>query len=420
MRRLILIIFTLAALMTVGNLAAQLQLDWDLVILSVNGSTIQMRLDVTNNTDQAWNHTFAWANIALYSIDGQFYPEMWLPMITPYTLEPGESDSFEMMHFYFLSSGPHVVQAHLNIPVGDSYLAVGEPETVMIGDTVPLSVGDGSEPARVPIDFYWRTSLYQCIYTAADLGHQPGYVFAISFYNAFGEDVYNNFLNQHIKLYLSVTPLNNLEGGWVNGSNQLLQFDGQINFPSGHNEIRFNLFSPIYLSGSSNLLLTVFRPIHSSYQYTGDPFMADECPNGQALRYFSDAWEQGPNQPPAFSPNHLFNRLPMTVFTIIPTGDPVANSDPLNPAPNLSGSVCPNPFSHGCEIKLQGSGRETGNLKIYDLRGRLIRKLERSAQDSYYWDGKDQDGKACPSGIYIYRAGNGGRSIGGKLIRVNH
>jgi len=416
MKRLVILCFVLLALFPAARLSAQLQLDWDLVILSVNGNYIQMRLDVVNNTDQAWSHTFGYSNIALYSIDGLFYPDMWLPVVIPYTLEPGQSDSFTMMHYYNLDPGIHLVQAHLNIPVGDSYLAVGEPETVIIGDLMPLTVGDGSEPARVPIDFYWRTSIYQCIFTAADLGNQPGIVSAISFYNAFSDDIYNNFLAQNIRLWLSVTPLNDLSGGWISASDQLTQFIGVMDFPAGHNEIRINLMSPINLNGTNNVLLTVFRPIHSSYQYTSDPFFADECPADRALLYYSDAWEVNPSQPPDLQGWHQFNRLPKTTFHVFPTGDPVLADDPHIPAVLLEVSACPNPFSHSCELRL--SEKAFGMISIYDLRGRRLRQLSVKDSDKVQWDGKDQDGCICPNGIYLYRASLGNQRSTGKLIRL--
>ena len=46
------------------------------------------------------------------------------------------------------------------------------------------------------------------------------------------------------------------------------------------------------------------------------------------------------------------------------------------------------------------------NVKIYDIRGKLLRSFERSAEykeGEVYWDGKDEEGYDVKSGVYIYR-----------------
>ncbi|MCD8480463.1 MAG: hypothetical protein LRZ88_09730 [Candidatus Cloacimonetes bacterium] len=158
MKQALFVLVVLILLSFFSPLCAQLQLDWDLVIESVNGTYIDMRLDVVNNTAEDWNYNFGSAAVAFYSIDGQIHTGMLLPMVLPYTLEAGASDSFDLFHSGYLDPGPHTVQAHLNISVDDAYLPVGEPEIVLIEDFIPITMGDGSEPARVPIDFYWRNS----------------------------------------------------------------------------------------------------------------------------------------------------------------------------------------------------------------------------------------------------------------------
>jgi flagellar hook assembly protein FlgD len=47
------------------------------------------------------------------------------------------------------------------------------------------------------------------------------------------------------------------------------------------------------------------------------------------------------------------------------------------------------------------------NLKIYDLRGRIIRTLVSGnlepGKQMVHWDGKDERGHSVPSGLYLYR-----------------
>jgi len=90
-------------------------------------------------------------------------------------------------------------------------------------------------------------------------------------------------------------------------------------------------------------------------------------------------------------------------------------------AVNLSNH--PNPFNAGTELtfKLVTSGEVS--LKVYDLRGKLIRTLLSSKnlpadEYRYRWDGKDQNGSVAPSGIYLYRLESGNRQISGKCLLV--
>jgi gliding motility-associated-like protein len=45
-------------------------------------------------------------------------------------------------------------------------------------------------------------------------------------------------------------------------------------------------------------------------------------------------------------------------------------------------------------------------VKIFDLRGRLVRTLYND-NGTIYWDGKDEDGKPLPSGVYLYLTSDG-------------
>jgi len=72
------------------------------------------------------------------------------------------------------------------------------------------------------------------------------------------------------------------------------------------------------------------------------------------------------------------------------------------------GENYPNPFSMGTTIRyaLPGRGGRV-DLTIYDVRGRRVRTLvSRDLADGVheaYWDGRGEDGRSVPSGIYFYR-----------------
>ncbi len=67
----------------------------------------------------------------------------------------------------------------------------------------------------------------------------------------------------------------------------------------------------------------------------------------------------------------------------------------------------PNPFNPSTTIQYEIAKTEHVSLKIYNIRGQLVRILVNSVQvsGSYTsnWDGRDSRGMTVPSGLYIYR-----------------
>jgi hypothetical protein len=85
----------------------------------------------------------------------------------------------------------------------------------------------------------------------------------------------------------------------------------------------------------------------------------------------------------------------------------------------------PNPFNQVTAIRFQVSGTNTCHLtpitlKIYDLSGRLVRTFNlcnpRKSVQSVLWDGRDDNGKVLPGGVYFYRLEAGRSNITKKLI----
>ncbi|MDH5186167.1 MAG: T9SS type A sorting domain-containing protein [candidate division WOR-3 bacterium] len=65
--------------------------------------------------------------------------------------------------------------------------------------------------------------------------------------------------------------------------------------------------------------------------------------------------------------------------------------------------IYPNPFSRTVFIKSNFSKSENSKLKIYDIKGRLIKQFNLSDAVSVLWDGTNQQGKKVPYGIYFCR-----------------
>ena len=75
-------------------------------------------------------------------------------------------------------------------------------------------------------------------------------------------------------------------------------------------------------------------------------------------------------------------------------------------------SLNPNPFKVGTDIKLNSS--QPQHLKIYDLKGRLIRDFG-LVKGELFWDGKDSRQRDCAAGTYLFQYGVG--CIKGVLVK---
>ncbi|MDY0299097.1 MAG: M20/M25/M40 family metallo-hydrolase [Candidatus Cloacimonadaceae bacterium] len=81
--------------------------------------------------------------------------------------------------------------------------------------------------------------------------------------------------------------------------------------------------------------------------------------------------------------------------------------------------VYPNPFKESTLIQVKGlSSALASKLKIYNLRGQLVRSLEMPKAGEFAWDGCDSNGISVGSGIYFARVSQNGNQAQRKLIRI--
>lgn len=102
----------------------------------------------------------------------------------------------------------------------------------------------------------------------------------------------------------------------------------------------------------------------------------------------------------------------------------VANSDPQNsetgPTRLLGNS--PNPFTDATRIAFNLNEPSPVSIRIYNLRGQLIRVLAAERLDAGHhalvWDGKDSSGSEVSPGLYLYRFHSHEASLTGKMLRL--
>jgi len=83
-------------------------------------------------------------------------------------------------------------------------------------------------------------------------------------------------------------------------------------------------------------------------------------------------------------------------------------------------SATPNPFNPLTEIRCELPVAGRVSLAVYDLGGRLVRRLldESRAAGVFavLWDGRDDGGRQAPSGVYFARLSAGGVETALKLV----
>ena len=103
----------------------------------------------------------------------------------------------------------------------------------------------------------------------------------------------------------------------------------------------------------------------------------------------------------------------VTVTAVTPVDD-----NPGRPTIQLLPNV-PNPFNPTTRITFDlptdRAGSVDVSLRIYDLRGRLVRNLLEETvtvdRRTVVWDGRNSQGRTAPSGVYVYRLVAAGKTL---------
>jgi len=129
-----------------------------------------------------------------------------------------------------------------------------------------------------------------------------------------------------------------------------------------------------------------------------------------------------PSRSPSFSPSPSATAsataTPVVSATTTPSISPTAIATPH--PPDLT--VGPNPFAPALppadrvRFGLPRTGR--GELLIFDLERRRVRRLDWDARASVEWDGSGDAGQALPGGVYVYLLRHEGRVWRGTLTLV--
>lgn len=97
-------------------------------------------------------------------------------------------------------------------------------------------------------------------------------------------------------------------------------------------------------------------------------------------------------------------------------------NEDVDSVPDNRITAYPNPFHETLFIKSNSSNREAAKVRIYNLKGQLVRSItnDNKINGELYWDGKDEFRREVASGIYLISYEAGSYWASKKVIRLSN
>lgn len=222
------------------------------------------------------------------------------PPTLPMTLRTEESGSFTVS----FSPGNTEPQQCI-IAVTDNLGRLVHNITLSGIGTNNLTIGQGNMFARLPLDFYYKSSIYETIIKYSELQSFEGRIQGLKLHSYF-ESVLSE---TPIKIWMGPTNLNDLSSGWINSGDLELVFDGNITIPSGMGTIEIIFDEEYFYTDDSNLAIMFFRPMDTDYHSSGDLFFNQEGGTARSRYNMSDSSEYDHSNMSGGTVTELFPKL---------------------------------------------------------------------------------------------------------------
>jgi hypothetical protein len=194
-----------------------------------------------------------------------------------------------------------------------------------------VTVGDGSQDAKLPMDMERDASLFQALYYADEMEGFVGLITGIKLFNDFESD----FTDIPVSIWMGTTTRNGFYSEFTPSTQLTPVFDGLVDFPSGQNAIDLTLDPPFMYLDGTNLVMLIYKPIGSAW--TDDFFRCQTQGSNRSLNY-SDWWDTiDPASPPS---GYTSGQIPQTTFMLTPgevgqvggcltdpSGQPIGNAE---------------------------------------------------------------------------------------------
>ncbi|MBM4399072.1 MAG: choice-of-anchor D domain-containing protein, partial [Candidatus Cloacimonetes bacterium] len=229
-----------------------------------------------------------------------------LASVAGVAVAPGNSHS-AVLHFAPIDAGDMILTG-LVVVDGETVTnnnSASKRIVAMVPGTSQQTVGTGGTNSfNMPINVYYRNSLCETIYTAAELTG-VGRITDIAFYSNFA-----NAQTRPVKIWLGTTTQPDLSAGWIS-SNQLIQvFDGSLPFIAGADTMIIHLQTP-FTYNSGNLVMLVQRVFEPTMGSSSDVFSCQIIGANKTRYVQSDATVYDPASP---SGGTLTGLCPKTTF----------------------------------------------------------------------------------------------------------
>ncbi len=106
----------------------------------------------------------------------------------------------------------------------------------------------------------------------------------------------------------------------------------------------------------------------------------------------------------------------------VTTGNGQTIQNPLIPVTTKLNNAYPNPFNPSTTISFDLAGTENVCINIFNIKGQLIKNICNKTYDkgnhSIIWDGKDNQGNSCGTGVYFYKMTAGKTRQSKKMMMI--
>jgi hypothetical protein len=227
-------------------------------------------------------------------------------------IQPDEMLQIPVTHT-FTTTGPLAVYGLVDF-TGDMNLDNNDTALLNLivqpAGVIDWDIGAGNEQARMPMDFYWKNSLYECLYLSSEV-YLSGQITGVSFFNNF---VSTTALVKPTKIWIGETTQNDLSAAWIPSTQLTSVFDGNLDYPFGQNLITI-IFPTPYQYNGGNLVVMVQRPMDTLYYNNADNFYCQTIGTARSRKLYSDTVAFDPTNPAAATPTGQFPKIKLHVLT---------------------------------------------------------------------------------------------------------
>ena len=179
-------------------------------------------------------------------------------------------------------------------------------------NALEVTVGAGDEWARFPFDFYYKNSLYECIFYPDELAITTGTITQLRFYSDSQSEL---SFTRPVKIWLGTAQEADLSGGFIPSTSLNLVYDGPVEFPPGEHTISITLQTSYMYSGGNLVMMCsrVWDPILTANTVN---FKCQTSAAANRARYLrSDFTQYDPANP---ATGTITNQFPQTTLLVTP------------------------------------------------------------------------------------------------------